>query len=197
MTQAPGSVFEHAVLAQAVNAAGITLAAAEVHGIIAGVLCAAPEPEQASEWVSIVLDERESGREQEVETLSRLLIQLHGRLLLQLRGAEFGLKLLLPDDEVLLSERIDALGEWCRGYMLGLVVGGVEDLHALPGAAAEASQDILGIAEVDYENATPDDEAERDLLELQEFVRMAVQTVFDEIHPGAHTPEKNTGNTLH
>ena len=69
-----------------------------------------------------------------------------------------------------MSERGEALVAWCRGFLGGVGLAGLEPL--LGEEAREALGDVAKIAEsqVSYEDPESDEEA---LAEIEEFVRVA------------------------
>lgn len=85
---------------------------------------------------------------------------------------------LLPDDDVLLSERLTALAAWCQSFLAGLAVGlsrrGIDELGSLPEEVQEIVQDMVAIAQLDTELAEEDAEAdpETDFMELAEYVKV-------------------------
>ena len=88
----------------------------------------------------------------------------------QLGEVDFGFELLLPDETVPVNERGEALVAWCRGFLGGVGLAGIES--RLGEEAREALGDVARIAEseVSYDAPEADEEA---LVELEEFVRVA------------------------
>jgi len=89
-----------------------------------------------------------------------------------LASPELGFVLLLPEDDAPVSERGEALVNWCRGFLggFGLAAGAAP---ALSEESREALADIARIASSDLSYDDP--EADEDALEeVAEFVRVAV-----------------------
>lgn len=87
---------------------------------------------------------------------------------------------LLPEDDVALADRLEALGQWCGSFLAGLAAGlarrGIGTLEDCPDEVKEIVRDFAAIAQVDAA-ASPDDQpnqqaAETDYAELQEFVKV-------------------------
>jgi uncharacterized protein YgfB (UPF0149 family) len=175
------------VLVRTLRAAGVGLGAAEAHGVIAGVFAVAPlsGEEAARRWRELVLEglpqdpEEEAARREAGALLEALAAGLERRL--ASRGFEF--EPLLPGEEADLDTRVRALAEWCRGFLLGLVAGGLKDLRTLPGEAGEAVRDLVEIAEVELGEGESGEAAERALAELIEYVRAAVTLLYEDLHP--------------
>ena len=88
---------------------------------------------------------------------------------------------ILPDDELPLSERLVAVGEWCSNYISGLAEGLGEEFE-ISEDGKEALDDLAAIGQisVDFES---EDDGERDYTELVEYVRLGVQVIFTDLHP--------------
>lgn len=158
--------------------AGVPTGAAEVHGIITGVLCA-PQGTGVA-WEELVLG-RDAARPP--AALSQLLAALHRSTHAHLSGVDCDFAPLLPGEEHSLAEQIEGLSDWCRGYLLGLHAGGVKELQGLAGDAGEVVRDITRISEADLDLSLADEEEARALVEIVEYLRVGVQLVFEELQP--------------
>ncbi len=160
--------------------AGVPTGAAEVHGIITGVLCA-PQGTGVA-WEELVLG-RDAARPP--AALSQLFAALHRSTHAHLSGVDCDFAPLLPGDEHSLAEQIEGLSDWCRGYLLGLHAGGVKELQSLAGDAGEVVRDITRISEAELDVSLADEEEARALVEIVEYLRVGVQLVFEELQPPA------------
>ncbi len=157
----------HADVGAQADAMRLGTDASELHGLLCGFLSGGAAPSR-SEWVALVMADsdledvaRDSALDQLFLATSRLL-----------EAPDFGFELLLPDPDLSVSERGDALLSWCRGFLggFGLAAGAEPPL-------SEESRDALGdlarIASSDLAYDEPD--ADEDALEeVAEFVRVAV-----------------------
>ena len=75
---------------------------------------------------------------------------------------------MLPDDEHLLSERVQALADWCNGVVLGFGLAS-GNIRANEQELIESLQDV---ASVEFEESDDDEEGEQSYQELYEFVRL-------------------------
>ncbi len=158
--------------------AGIQSSAAEVHGTICGVL-ASPEAEQ-TDWLKAILERGSRGSNKLPKPVSEQLSALFQISRKALRDESFSIALLVPEgNNTSVVEHTDAVAAWCRGFMLGLSAGGLKEFASLPDAVREALEDLLDIAEVVAEEGE-DEQQEEALVDLQEYVRLAVQFIFDE-----------------
>ena len=97
---------------------------------------------------------------------------------------------LLPDDELPLNERLVAIGDWCSNYISGLGDGmGTEFEVSVDGK--EALEDIAAIGQISVDLES-EGEGERDYTELVEYIRIAVQLIFADLHPELDTDAEPT-----
>lgn len=120
-----------------------------------------------------------------------LLDQLARQSESELSDPELGFEPLLPDDDRPLAERVDALVDWCRGFLGGFGLAGAAAHASLSDEAQEILRDLGTVAgsSFDFGNESEDEDA---LIEVHEFVRMAAMLLFAEC--GARD---GGGNTLH
>ena len=77
--------------------------------------------------------------------------------------------------------RTDALAEWCQGYILGLLHSDKLSVDQLPEDGPEIARDIMSISQA----GRSEEAAEKDewaLAELQEYVKVGVQLIFEFIY---------------
>lgn len=101
-----------------------------------------------------------------------------------LREARYDFDLLLPGEDSDIGERTQALADWCRGFILGLLHNDAFTVAQLPGDAGEIARDMLAIGEAEA-GAGDAEEEERALLELTEYVRVGIQLIYEELHAGS------------
>lgn len=104
---------------------------------------------------------------------------------------------MLPEDELAFAERVDAMAVWCQGYLLGLSRGGLPATSQLSDDAAEFLQDILSFSRAENFELDGDEEDERALHEIIEYLRAGVVVVHDELQPVTATPATQNTSQLH
>lgn len=169
------------------------MGAAECHGIMAGLLCATGRMEKA-QWLKRIFPSVDAGdllAREAIETLARL----YDDTARQLDDAVLDFQLLLPDDDEPLDERIEALAEWCQGFLLGMSEGGMKELGALPADSAEVMRDLVEIARAGSYDLGEGEEDEVAYNELLEYVRTGVLLINEELNPTQAPPQDNV--TLH
>lgn len=146
--------------------------ASELHGLLCGYVCGGATV--GADWLQCLLPDTDAPLAPAEGPLAQLL-SATGQ---QLAGDDMALGLLLPDDDQPVDERAEALLDWCRGFLGGFGLSG-RSLDTLIEDAQEALADIGHIAtsRIDYGNHEEDDNA---LAEIVEYVRVAVQFLFEE-----------------
>ena len=160
----------------------------ELHGAVCGLLVCHGDALPIQDLLELVGVEALTDQpavEQFVEAAAR-----------DLAAPEMTFSPLLPEDDVALEERLDALGEWCAGFLAGLAAGlarqGVGSLEHCPDEVREIVADFAAISQIDPE-AEPDeprplDDAEADFAELQEFVKVGTLLIRSTLRHDADDP---------
>lgn len=96
--------------------------------------------------------------------------------LAELDADDFSFAPLLPEDDAALGARLEALGDWCASFLTGFAAGlsrrGQGSLDDSPEEVREIVRDLAAIAQIDADAES--ESAERELLELEEFVKVGV-----------------------
>lgn len=151
--------------------------AAEFHGQLCGLL-AVDNRLALPDWLATALPGVDPAS---LPTASRRLFEdMLANSRAGLRDADFGFRLLLPDDETELAARVEALGHWCQGFLLGINAAGVRDPKALPGDLPEIVDDFLGISQAERYELVDEEEDETAYAELVEYVRVSAQLFCEE-----------------
>lgn len=158
--------------------APLSVSAAELHGSLCGFLCAGGEP-VPGHWLDQLRIDPEGlaaeGRD-DLENLRRSTIRL-------LDDPELGFTLMLPDDDCGITQRVNALSEWCAGFLGGYGLGGQAPKSTLSDDGRDALRDLGRIAKFGYE-ASEEEEDENAFAEILEYVRVAVVLLRQEGQPG-------------
>ncbi|ALH95755.1 UPF0149 family protein [Acinetobacter equi] len=136
----------------------------ELHGLLTGIICVTQAPTR-EEWLKIL------------ETLDVTEINEEAIAILADEGEDIAHALteddldylpILPDDEHSLSERVQALADWCAGVVLGF---GLASGH-LRADEKELIEHLQDVASVEFDDSDNDEEGEESYQELYEFVRL-------------------------
>ncbi|MEN9597054.1 MAG: hypothetical protein RL236_1488 [Pseudomonadota bacterium] len=150
------------------------LTAAEAHGMASGLLAVNGKFSNES-WLNELLQNTQPvNNEHKVELLG-LFDDTQDVLL----DDEFEFELFLPeDDESNLIERVDALRQWCKGFLFG--IGFANKATKFSQQTQEILKDVAEITKLDADIELEDEEAENDFMELTEYLRAAVLALRDE-----------------
>jgi len=172
---------------------GVEGSPSELHGALIGSLVSGHQLTQV-EWLTQVtsqvgthlLDAANQELRRQFEALYKEGEQVFQRDVLSF-------SLMLPDDDVPLGQRLEAIGAWCQGFIEGLSRGLAVFKPQLSEDARELLADLMAIAEIDPE-VEESDEQESYYVELVEFVRVAAMNLYDEFIDRSAAP---SGTVLH
>jgi uncharacterized protein len=168
-------------LQQALEKTDAEMLAAESHGSLCGICCAGGKPDLKN-WLNQVFDELDLNN-MLIKEASQLLVGLFNNTQQQLNDSDADFQMFLPDDDVLLAERTEALAQWCHGFSYGLVTGGLKEDTVLPEDTKELIQDLVEIARAGHDASVEDDNDEEAYMQLYEYVRMGVLLINEELQP--------------
>ena len=149
--------------------------ASEAHGLLTGLACRGISDTQVQNKLYLFNSDDPS-----LATLVQGLFEL---VLRDLKSSTPAFDLLLPGEDEAPSRRSDELAGWCSGFVQGYLHDGE---HALSEGSAETREiirDIMDISSMEHGltgNPEEDSEAEKSLVEVEEYLRVAVQFVYDE-----------------
>ncbi len=161
------------------TAAGVETGAAELHGLLCGMLCAGTEGAREL-WLGELFDparRRDPGLKGLFELLDRLLRETAQAL----EGEEAAFPLLLPDDERPLKERATAVRDWCQGFVYGLGLTGALAGKVLSAQGQEVIRDLSEFTRMEVESLVEDEEEEEALMQITEFLWVATTLLRDEL----------------
>lgn len=152
--------------------------ASELHGSLCGYLAGGGSLRRVSVLAALQLDaegEKTIPSPGDQALLDRLVKQCEA----DLADPELGFEPILPEDDRPLTERAEAMVEWCQGFLGGFGLAGATVHAKLSEEAQELLRDLGTIAgsSFDFENETEDEDA---LIEVQEFVRVGAMLLHTE-----------------
>ncbi len=156
---------------------GIVVDGAEVHGILCGMLCGGMSLTD-QKWQEALSETIHQGESFDDQT-RHLLDTLFNQLCQQLLEPEFALNLLLPEDQAPINDRGAALINWVQGFMLGFGLH-QQDLMQCSEDVKEALEDFSDISRME-EPMDADEESEKALLEVEEYVKISAILCFSEL----------------
>lgn len=175
------NAIDYQQLDTALAGAGACTDAADSHGFLCGLICAAGTAEPAV-WERELLGEQPAPGAA-LDLSRQLLVGLYEGAQVQLHSDDLDFELLLPDDVESLNLRADRLGQWCQGFLTGLALGGLSDVAGLPDDVNELLEDFSEISHAKFELDEGGDEDEAAFAEIVEYVRMGVLVIIGELQP--------------
>lgn len=137
----------------------------ELHGALCGWLAGGGGDTPA--WLGKVMADDALGDEPTDGALARL----RQATAAQFGDRDFGLELLLADDDASLAERSGSLFAWCRGFLGGFGLAAGQD----PPLSEEATEALVDLAK--FASASPQEDGDQEdddaLAEIEEFCRVA------------------------
>ncbi len=184
---------EYRLLSTALTQQSVGLTAAEMHGLISGMLCGGNKD---NSWKTLLHDLTNEGIAFPA-TLSQELQNVYDNVRSALEEDDFTFSLLLPDDDdSTVFDRADALSGWVNHFLLGL--GMIQPkLGQVKGETGEAIDDLRNIAQLGYEEDEDQNELEQSLEEVIEYVRVAAVLCYTEFTAHKPTAPENIKPTLH
>ncbi|MEO8997707.1 MAG: UPF0149 family protein [Rhodanobacter sp.] len=163
--------------------------ASELHGSLCGYLAGGGSLRGTSVLAALQLDGEvtDPGADDQA-LLQRLAKQWETELV----DPELGFEPLLPADDRPLTERAEAMVDWCRGFLGGFGLAGTSAHAQLSDEEQEILRDLGTIAasSFDFGNEAEDEDA---LIEVQEFVRVAAML----LHTECTAHDSSASGTVH
>jgi uncharacterized protein YgfB (UPF0149 family) len=183
----------HADLDSDLIRARVGVDASELHGSITGYICAAGSADARHLLQALQLDIEPGPARQAFESHLKTLYQ---ECRVALEDASMGFEPLLPAASSPLSERADALVEWCRGFLGGFGLADAAAAAALGADASEVLRDFGTIAGSELACGN-DDADERALMEVHEFVRVGAMLLHAEVSGQSSAAPARTAGRVH
>lgn len=176
--------FDYDEITAALERFEISADAAECQGAMSATACM-NGLEGFQLWVDAYLegiqDRLNEGDALAKETLE-LMQNLYQNICQQLQNGEFEYALFLPDDDIDLELRTEAMAHWCQGFLMGLRCSGVTDFSKFTGELGEIIDDITEISQVSVGQLDYSEEEEQSYAELVEYLRVGVMLFNETLH---------------
>ena len=148
------------------------LSVAELHGTLTGLVCAGHGDGNIDQWQDLLVPKIEA---QPLLDAIRDLMTLTER---SLESTDSNFQPIFCS-ATSLPERTYALGDWCRGFTLGIDWDNTPTVTSFGEDTTEALSDIAHIALAEPGTDPPENE-EKALVELEEYLRVSVQLIYEE-----------------
>ena len=151
---------------------------AEFHGCLTGLACTGQDEHSVSSWQRVIVSD--PNQDQINERLHDAITGMMALIHRDLRSTGFEFRILLPPESSDLVNRTQALADWCTGFCTGFAYDALIEPDELEPDAVEALTDIGQIAGVEAGHGDSDDQ-ERDLFELEEYIRIGAQLIYEAV----------------
>ena len=158
----------------------------QLHGLLCGQLSAGLRP-TSENWLEIAASQM-CCEDVLPPSVRGGLVEFYDFTLHELGCEELTFSPLLPDEDNTLAEQAEALGQWCSGFLSGFGLAGLAE-SAISEEASSALKDIAQISLVQTEELADNEETERDLFEICEYVRMVTLMLFNECQTETHSKD--------
>ena len=148
------------------------LSVAEFHGMLTGLLCAGHSGGNIDQWQALLVTD--SKARPLVDAIRGLIALTESAL----ESPAFSFQPIFCSASSL-PERTHALGDWCRGFTLGIGWDDTTTVASFGEDATEALSDIAHIA-VAEPGRDPPETQEKAFFELEEYLRVSVQLIYEE-----------------
>ena len=148
--------------------------ASEAHGVLTALACSGTTPDNIRNRGEVFqLSDREH-----IDIIEGLFAMVYR----DLENEQPGFNLLLPSIDESQLARAEAISSWCQGFITGLCR---DDTHILNSDITEVRETLADVMEIAHIELDPNsvDDNERALVEIEEFLRVAIQLVYDHLQP--------------
>ena len=193
-------MISHEDLRNQLEEFGAVVSASELHGHLCGRLVVGQQISGArgqkilSECLGFSAEELGPSAE-ELGPSADSLVELADEITLLLENDLFDFRLLLPPDNEAIYIRVEALADWCQGFLNGV---GTSAGLAESGVMKEENETISDLVEITQISIDVEESEENEafFLEISEYVRLAVFNLFDQfriqdgesVSTGVNTP---------
>ncbi len=164
--------------------------ASEAHGALTGLACRGINSEQIqNKMVLFQISDTE-----EFAALSGLF----DLVLRDLESTEFSFNLLLPGEDASNNETATEIVNWCEGFVLGFCHDGESAIAQSSATVQEMVNDVLNISSMEVDSIkNKDHEDEKSIIEIEEFLRVGVQLIYDELVNNSSLPTAVPSAEIH
>ena len=185
------NTFDFASVQAVITAEDVKIHAAELHGVLTGLVCAGYQFE-STDYLGMINDMFNNGEGLPTK-LKQLVKALFADIWQNLLDDSYVFQQLLPDDDDSLVERSHALGAWVQGFNLGFGLQ-QKDNAVTSEEVKEVLTDFGEIANLSDE-IEEDEDTEQAYFEIAEYVRISAILCFTEL---GSAPDSDTkGKTIH
>jgi len=184
-------------LANIYNRHGAINHPSELHGLMIGEIVGNLR-RTATDWLQQVYEHMgiEALDDQRYANAAEDLLSFYQQTMESLDKDSSSFSLLLPDDDYELSERIDSLVLWVRGFLEGIAISASDRLQKLDNDLQEILKDFVEICQLDS-RVEQDEAGEKEFVEILEYIRIGVLNLYAELNEPVIANQEQDAPTLH
>lgn len=169
----------------------------ELHGLMMGEITGGLR-RTASDWLHEVHEHMgvEALDDQRYANVTEDLLSFYAKTLEGVDKDSSSFVLLLPDDDYALSERIESLVVWVRGFLEGIAISASDRLQKMDSELQEILKDFVEICQIDT-RVEQDESGEKEFFEISEYIRIGVLNLYAELNEPVLESESSESSTNH
>ena len=156
----------------------LNLEVSHLHGLLSGLIVAGASLQAENYLRSLIMNKTGPSFHQSTQALFSIYTITHTWL----NNFGFEFKMLLPDENCSLQERILAFADWCLGFLEGLNLSGLSMDDFENEDDIEILQHFEDFSDMDAEDLELNEEDEKAYLEVTEYARLAVLQLFCDLN---------------
>jgi uncharacterized protein YgfB (UPF0149 family) len=120
--------------------------------------------------------------------LAELVMRLYTTTADAFQDEAFDFHPLLPEDDADIADRVEALADWCKGFLAGFAHASVGEDRSTPRLSEDSNEilkDFAAIARAGLDDSEDSEEEEGSYMELVEYLRFAALNLYMDNVEGA------------
>lgn len=171
--------LNHTEFSQTLSTLRLGVDPSDLHGSLTGFLCGGGRA-SINDWLEVLALDPDGNAFSSHAALQRLFRSCSA----QFAGTPADIEPLLPAANAPLSQRADALVEWCRGFLGGFGLAGTAQRIDLSADAKEVLADFGTVAASRFDASDKSEDAQA-LADVLDFARTGAALLYSEIANGA------------
>jgi uncharacterized protein YgfB (UPF0149 family) len=163
--------------------------ASEAHGLLTGLACRGVGSREIGNKMYLF---QISGAEEigMLEGMFEMIVR-------DLESPQFVFNILIPGDDVSTMQIAEEISNWCEGYLQGFFHDGDSLLGESSDSVQELVKDITDIGGLNLDTVDESSTGESSLVEIEEYLRVGVQLIYDELVQLTDSSDRPNKSEIH
>jgi uncharacterized protein YgfB (UPF0149 family) len=163
--------------------------ASEAHGLLTGLACRGVGSREIGNKMYLF---QISGAEEigMLEGMFEMIVR-------DLESPQFVFNILIPGDDVSTMQIAEEISNWCEGYLQGFFHDGDSLLGESSDSVQELVKDITDIGGLNLDTVEESSTGESSLVEIEEYLRVGVQLIYDELVQLTDSSDRPNKSEIH